>query len=272
LENVFDYAVFFYSLHHSEDYEAALKTAYDSLKPCGVCITCEPGLGHAKQKPSTEAVEKYNVTERDMPPRYIIKAARKAGFKKHEVYPRLHSVKRIAGDKIPFKPLTDNAFVREALFFLLIMRAWLFKKSGESMVRLIKEDLDSSSRLGLKAKLAVKVFKREIKAGETFDAKVTVKNTSPSVWLPANANKGAVHLGCHLLDRRGKLVELDFYRENLTPGNGRPIGPKESVSVQARIKSPPAGAYILEFDLVAEGVCWFKENGSPSVRVPVRVV
>ena len=272
LENIFDFAVFFYSLHHSEDYEAALKTAYNSLKSYGVCITCEPGLGHAKQKPSTEAVEKYNVTERDMPPKYIIKAARKAGFKKNETYPRLHSVKRIVGDKIPFKILSDNALIRELVFFLLIVRAWLFKKSRESIVKLIKENLDSSIRLDLKAKLAVKVFKRKLKEGETFAAKIIIKNIGSSVWLPSHANKGAVYLGCHLLDHQGKLIELDFYREKLTQGSGRPIGPKESIIVQVKINSPPRGAYILEFDLVAEGVCWFKDNGSQSVRVPIRVI
>jgi SAM-dependent methyltransferase len=272
LENAFDFAVFFYSLHHSEDYQAALKTAYHSLKAHGVCITCEPGLGHATQKPSLEAVEKYDVTERDMPPKYIIKAAGKLGFKKNETYPCLHSVKRIASDKIPFKILGGNALVRELIFLLSIVRAWLFKKSGGSIVRLIKENPDSSSRLGLKARLAVKVFRRKIKEGEALAAKITIKNTSPSVWLPGNADKGAVHLGCHLLDHQGKLIELDFYREKLTQGSGRPIGPKESVLVQARIGSPPPGAYILEFDLVAEGVCWFKDNGSPSVRVPVRVI
>jgi SAM-dependent methyltransferase len=272
LENIFDFAVFFYSLHHSEDYEAALKTAYHSLKSCGVCITCEPGLGHAKQKPSIEAVEKYNVTERDMPPKYIIKAARKVGFKKNETYPCLDSVKRMGSDKIPFKLLRDNALIRELVFFLSLVRAGLFKKSRGSIVKLIKENLDSSIRLNLQAKLAVKVFKRKIKEGETFDAKIIIKNIGSSVWLPTNANKGAVHLGCHLLDQQGKLIELDFYREKLTQGSGRPIGPKESVLVQAKINPPPRGAYILEFDLVAEGVCWFKESGSQSVRVPMRVI
>ncbi len=272
LENDFDFAVFFYSLHHSEDYEAALKTAYNSMKSYGVCITCEPGLGHAKQKPSMDAVEKYNVTERDMPPKYIIKAARKIGFKKNETYPRLYAVKRIVGDEIPFKILKDNALIRELVFFLSLVRAWLFRKSRGSIVKLIKENLDSSRRLNLKATLAVKVFKREMKEGETFNAKILIKNTGSSVWLPTTAKKGAVHLGCHLLDQQGKLIELDFYREYLTQGSGRPIRPKESIIVQARINSPPRGAYILEFDLVAEGVCWFKENGSHSVHVPIRVI
>jgi hypothetical protein len=219
-----------------------------------------------------EAVEKFQVTEKDMPPNYIIKAARRAGFKKCEIYPCLHSVGRIVNEKIPLGIFRDNSFIREVFFFLVIMRTWLFKPYLGSTVKLIKGDLNSIIRGNLKAKLNIEMNKRKINEGETFDAKVTIKNISPSIWLPTSANKGAVHLGCHLLDHQGKLIERDFFRQKLSQGSGRQIWPKESVAVQIKINSPPRGDYILEFDLVAEGVCWFAENGSESVSIPVTVV
>jgi SAM-dependent methyltransferase len=272
LKDSFDCAVFYHSLHHSEDHEAALRAAYNSLKSYGVCITCEPGIGHAKQKLSIEAVKKFQVTEKDMPPRYVIKAARKAGFKKYEIYPYLHSVGRIVNEKIPFGIFRDKAFIRELLFFLVIMRAWLFKPYLGSTVKLIKGDLNSGIRGHLKAKLNLEMNNRKIKEGETYDAKVTIKNISPSIWLPTSADQGAVHLGCHLLDHQGNLIERDFFRQKLSQGSGRPIWPKELVTIQFKINSPPRGDYILEFDLVAEGVCWFAENGSESVSIPVTIV
>jgi len=79
-KDMFDAAVFFDSLHHAEDEVAALKAAYKALKPGGVIILCEPGVGHSKSPSSIEAVEKYGVNERDMPPALSRKGLRTAGF------------------------------------------------------------------------------------------------------------------------------------------------------------------------------------------------
>lgn len=81
----FDIAVFFDSLHHAMDEEKALNSAYRALKPGGICITSEPGLGHARR--SKRVMEEFGVTERDMHPGKIIRAARKSGFKCIGVHP-----------------------------------------------------------------------------------------------------------------------------------------------------------------------------------------
>ena len=94
-DNEFDCAVFLDSLHHAEDEEAALRVVYRALKSGGVCITSEPGRGHSKTPESVEAREKHNVTERDMPPKMIIRAGRKAGFRKFRVYPHASHVHAI---------------------------------------------------------------------------------------------------------------------------------------------------------------------------------
>jgi ubiquinone/menaquinone biosynthesis C-methylase UbiE len=272
LEDSFDCAVFYHSLHHSEDYEAALKTAFRSLKSYGVCLTCEPGLGHARQKTSLQAVGKYQVTEKDMPPQYIIKAARRVGFRKYETYPCWPSIGKIVNERLPRVNSRFDALIRELFSFLVVIRTWLFKQSLGSLVKLTKGDLNSSIRGQLKAKLNIEINEREIKEGEAIGARATIKNISPAIWLPTNADKGAVHLGCHLLDRQGKMIARDFFRQKLSPGSGRQILPKESITVQTVIPSPSRGDYILEFDLVAEGVCWFAENGSETVPVSVTVV
>jgi len=83
----FDCAVFFDSLHHAEQEEAALRAAYRALRPGGVCVASEPGIGHARDPQSLDAVRRYQVTEKDMPPGKIIRLGRKAGFRSHRVYP-----------------------------------------------------------------------------------------------------------------------------------------------------------------------------------------
>ena len=86
-ENCFDNAVFFDSLHHSVDERQALESVYRALRPGGVCVTREPGVGHAAAKASLDAIEIYGVTERDMPPTLIAKHAFEIGFRQVNVYP-----------------------------------------------------------------------------------------------------------------------------------------------------------------------------------------
>ena len=83
----FDGAVFFDALHHAEDETAALTSAYRALKAGGTLITHEPGEGHSVHPGSIEAMQRFGVTERDMPPRHIIRVARDIGFRGAKSYP-----------------------------------------------------------------------------------------------------------------------------------------------------------------------------------------
>lgn len=83
----FDGVLFYDALHHAEDERAALKAAYDSLVPGGVCVVSEPGEGHHASLSSHEAVERYNVNEKDMPPDLVKRIGRSLGFAKAEVHP-----------------------------------------------------------------------------------------------------------------------------------------------------------------------------------------
>jgi ubiquinone/menaquinone biosynthesis C-methylase UbiE len=87
-QDEFDGVVFFDSLHHAMDEELALRMAYRALKPGGVCVTAEPGVGHSQHPISLDAVARYNVTEKDMPPRLVRQLGRKIGFRESRVYPQ----------------------------------------------------------------------------------------------------------------------------------------------------------------------------------------
>ncbi len=87
-ESEFDCVLFFGSLHHSESEESAVRAAYEALKPGGMLIASEPGVGHHLRRVAIDAVKRYGVTERDMHPGRIIRAGRKAGFTRFKVYPR----------------------------------------------------------------------------------------------------------------------------------------------------------------------------------------
>ena len=65
----------------------ALQTAFTALKDGGVCVVAEPGKGHHEAEASVQAVEIYDVNEKEMPPTKVIRMARKTGFKRWRVKP-----------------------------------------------------------------------------------------------------------------------------------------------------------------------------------------
>jgi SAM-dependent methyltransferase len=83
----FDVVVFFDSLHHAVDEELALGRAYRALGPGGLCLTSEPGEGHSTTTLAAEAVRRYGVTEKDMPPRKIRDLGRRLGFRSSSSFP-----------------------------------------------------------------------------------------------------------------------------------------------------------------------------------------
>lgn len=83
----FDCAVFFDSLHHADDEALAVRRAAEALKPGGVCVAAEPGLGHHSREESQHAVAAFGVTEKDMPPDRIVALGRAVGFTGFRVYP-----------------------------------------------------------------------------------------------------------------------------------------------------------------------------------------
>lgn len=83
----YDCAIFFDSLHHSDDEGKAIRSAFDALKPGGILLTHEPGEGHAMNPFSIAAIEQFGVNERDMPPELIVQRGLEAGFKSYRVLP-----------------------------------------------------------------------------------------------------------------------------------------------------------------------------------------
>ena len=95
----FDCAVFYDSLHHAVDEELAIRKTFQALKPGGVCVTSEPGEGHHETAHAIEAMHKYQVTEKDMPPAKIVALGRQAGFGSFRLYPRAEDLNSMIFDR-----------------------------------------------------------------------------------------------------------------------------------------------------------------------------
>lgn len=97
------------------------------------------------------------------------------------------------------------------------------------------------------------------------DVHVRVENLSNHPW-PANS----VKLGNHWRQADGALIVQDDARADLVAE----LAPRESVELVLQVTAPSRpGDYLLELDLVQEGVTWFAEQGHMRpTRIPVRVM
>jgi phosphoglycerol transferase MdoB-like AlkP superfamily enzyme len=104
-----------------------------------------------------------------------------------------------------------------------------------------------------------------IESASTVRSRVEIHNRGLHGW---SAEDGFA-LAYHWLSSDGDVVEWDGVR---TPF-AEPVGPGERVIVDAAVKAPSrAGDYLLQWDVVQEGVLWVSEvDPSPVDPVPVAV-
>jgi hypothetical protein len=77
-----------------------------------------------------------------------------------------------------------------------------------------------------------------------------------------------VSLGNHWLSPSGAVITNDDGRSALLAD----VKPGDETELSLKINAPgKRGEYLLEIDMLQEGVSWFANKGSESVRIPVRV-
>jgi SAM-dependent methyltransferase len=131
----FDAVIFYESLHHSVDEQKAVCCAYRALRPGGVLIASETGVGH--EALWRDVAERYDVTEKDMPPRRILELGAAAGFRRRLVYPRGDHVGRLLYCK-PLSPWKAAAASVWPLKYLAVLFAVMFGKRNYGLVVMYK--------------------------------------------------------------------------------------------------------------------------------------
>lgn len=102
-------------------------------------------------------------------------------------------------------------------------------------------------------------------AGNFSDVPMTIINTGRNTW-----DTGSFKLSYHWIDNStGEAGVIDGERTNL-PRNVGPGG--DSTTVLASVKAPPkAGSYTIQWDMIQEGVTWFKDQAVPMLQQQVTV-
>jgi SAM-dependent methyltransferase len=261
------------SFHHVSNPVDILREFGRVLKPGGIVGFSEPGKDHSASAQSQMEMRDFGVLENNIDLDEIFPAAQRFGFTRLSCRllsnmnvslaeyrlvvqgseeGRFHD--SIAGSRLERAVLANirETMVSQTIFFL---------HKGE-VVR------DSRSHIALAHKLGASGSAFEIARGESVELLVTAHNAGLSKWLSANLyGVGVVRLGAHLYDGAGRLLNLDFYRQDL----GRDVLPGETVQLKASIPFEEKGTYELAFDLVSEGVCWFENLGCQLKQVSVVV-
>lgn len=108
------------------------------------------------------------------------------------------------------------------------------------------------------------------KVKEKISLRVLVTNRSDVTWLARERGAAPLQLflGNHWLDAAGRDVVHDDGRAALI----RNLKPGETVELELVVNGPKLpGDYLLELDMLQEGVAWFASQGSTTVKLSIRV-
>lgn len=102
--------------------------------------------------------------------------------------------------------------------------------------------------------------------GGTARADLLLKNKGKRDWN--TTGPGPVFLSYHLLSETGEAKR----QENPRTALPHPLKPGEKTEAAVEVRAPlEPGSYRVEFDLVREGVAWFKDGGSRTFSLPLVV-
>ncbi|RKD32281.1 hypothetical protein [Thermohalobacter berrensis] len=104
------------------------------------------------------------------------------------------------------------------------------------------------------------------KPNELIKVPLNIKNTGTMAWL--KDDKNSINLSYHIFDINNEIIVYDGERTNLT----KSVRSGEEIKLNGIVKMPEKpGKYKIEFDMVHEGVTWFKDKGSKTLSIKLEV-
>jgi SAM-dependent methyltransferase len=143
-------------------------------------------------------------------------------------------------------------------------------RPGGLLVFQVPAERDASGELpwsAFRASIHVAADEAPVGPGQARTVRVSVRNDGDTTW-PSRLERRPILIGNHWRDAGGELLIRDDGRASLP----RDLGPGEQVVVALTVTAPlRVGGYLLEVDLVQEGIAWFAERGSRPGRLAMRV-
>jgi ubiquinone/menaquinone biosynthesis C-methylase UbiE len=257
------------AFHHVPNTRRVLAELSRVLVDGGIAGFSEPGPQHSVSPESQYEMRKFKVVENDIVIEDIWRDAQDAGFTNVKL--AVFNVPFFQLGLTEFKEFLNNGaagtrYLESVREFMQNQRNFFLYKGKETA-------RDSRHRRGLSAKLSIDFESHVINEAGVIAARVSITNNGTAVWLPSGSQLGAVYLGCHLYDAANKQeLQHDYHWEPLAPReSAHSILPQETIAFEMKLPAPPAGRYVLEFDLVSHGIGWFALYGSEVARVHLEV-
>jgi len=129
------------------------------------------------------------------------------------------------------------------------------------------QNKEGTTSLEYNASIRTEKKKYSVLAGDKLHIDFQLKNTGQKIWSSSAENPCL--LSYHLLDEDGQISQYDNRRFSLPEDTL----PGQKIELTIDVKSPlEKGRYILEFDLLREGLSWFKDYGSKTLEIALTVL
>src|SRR5919199_448723 len=165
------------------------------------------------------------------------------------------------------KPEYSRNYIKEFLRVLAPGGLLVFQAPSELAP---VETLEALENDAYKAEITLSEPLLNVKAGSKITIRVKIKNLSNVTWpsFADSSGKYNINLGNHWLNEAGRMLVSDDGREPLP----KTLEPMEEVEASLTVTVPDhSSTYILELDMVHEQIAWFKDKGSSTLRIPVKV-
>jgi ubiquinone/menaquinone biosynthesis C-methylase UbiE len=256
-----DRVICFDAFHHVRDQAATLGEFARVLRPGGRIAMLEPGPNHSRTPQSQMEMSLYKVIENDVNMQMIMAAAQSAGLNAPNMLVQMQLPMQVPVKeylhwaKESAVPTVQGQRVLDALGRQLTnTQCFFITKPGTPLV-------DSRQAAALAAELRLLSAKPCPEPGQGWVIRLSITNVGEAVWRTQPGLVGQVNLGLQLLDSTGLVVQRDYMRIALA---GPAVQPGDERNLEFVLAKPIPADHLIRFDLVAEHVSWFVENGRNS--------
>lgn len=253
------------AFHHVPNQRQVLSEMHRVLSADGIVAMSEPGRGHASTPTAVRESANTDVLENELVIEDLAALAQDVGFSAVNVIldgPTMQhelpacDIERFMSGGCEFHRYWDHLCNDIYRHHYVLM----YKNRPQVTT-------ERPGRLAARIRILRPADDVAISRSERLSVDVRVANIGDTCWLHRGSGPSRVgwtRLGVHLLRADasdGGVIDFDWYRADL----GRDVEPDGKLDIRLDLPAiETGGAYVLEFDLVVEGMCWFADHGGLS--------